>query len=117
VNPGRELDALVAEKVMGLPKPWQKYMIEDGARDWFYERGLDSYGMSKHHRVPSFSTDIADAWAVVERLKDTHYNFQLENDQGEIEPWIACFGQKSAVSSSAPHAICLAALRTVGAIE
>lgn len=57
---GRELDALVAEKVMG-------HCVKRGAenipRIWSVQRGWD--------RIPDYSTDIAAAWGVVPIL-DQH---------------------------------------------
>jgi Phage ABA sandwich domain len=57
---GRELDALIAERVMGLPalsvQDWQ------GKRLW-HRRGDDRLYTEA---VPYYSTDIAAAWQVVE---------------------------------------------------
>jgi hypothetical protein len=92
MKPGCELDALVAEKVMG----W----CTDTDRGGFL---LD------------FSTSIADAWVVVEKLAST-YLFCLENS-GSF--WVADFGRSAdrraqCTAETAPHAICLAALKAVG---
>ena len=89
---GRELDALVAEKVMG----WAPG-----------ERG-----------TPTFSTSIAAAWQLVEKLRPRFY-LSLEVHLDHVN---ACFCPHGEVfrsdgthmyrgeAATAPHAICLAAL-------
>lgn len=58
---GRELDALVAERIMG----WTRLHV-DG----------ELFGIPPGHMqealVPSYSMDMAAAWGVVERLRDLH---------------------------------------------
>lgn len=104
---GRELDALVAEKVMGEKN--------DGT--------LEAW-------VPRYSLDIAEALKVVEHLNDTlnpklwtgdfwlkfdggqweaGWSFSIKNDEGSYEIRIA-----NGYSDTASHAICLAALKAVG---
>ena len=119
----RELDALVAEKVMG----WQD------ARAFFPwpESGvmLDNYAMMPPYggairdiaHVPCYSTDIAAAWEVVEKLDgggerktfwwtitspgdDTMYSARIVEGSVEIA---------YAIAPAAPEAICLAALKVV----
>lgn len=106
MKPGRELDALVAEKVMG----WKsvEHRFEDPFHRW---DGIAPEHGSHRFTVPDFSTDIAAAWEVVEKLNDlilerdvtaegTRYNVVIDG----IETW----------AETAPHAICLAALKAVG---
>jgi hypothetical protein len=60
---GRELDALVAEKVMG----WQRMVRPD--YDWAgHEWRIGGLGSGGIH-LPSFSTDIAAAWEVVAEME------------------------------------------------
>jgi hypothetical protein len=62
---GRELDALVAERVLGL-------RIDDA---WFQHpdgRRVSSDGL------PHYSTDIAAAWQVVDKLLTYSCDFELE---------------------------------------
>jgi hypothetical protein len=104
VKPGPELDALVAEKVLG----WNPLCTG----------------------VPDFSTDIADAWQVVEwvwPLVDVGsgggtYRFQLQRSDAPGRPWVCELStdpqgdfrtHKIGRGETAPHAICLAALRAV----
>lgn len=58
MKPGRELDEIVAEKVMG----WKR--LSDPTYDWHSpDDGLLAAGM-----VPFYSTDIAAAWRIVSKL-------------------------------------------------
>jgi len=103
-GPGRELDALVAECVMGLTVDRNGHI--EKTSNW-------------HAPPPEYSTDIAAAWEVVERLGWLN----LYQQPGGF--WWACFydiddedntsplGEASAATASL--AICLAALKTVGA--
>jgi|SRR3990170_898451 len=102
---GRELDVLIAEKVM----EW-KYISGARIRD-----GFDT---------PRFSTDISAAWEVVEKF-DYLYLFRLdhpiEDYAGRIGRWEAklVFKEKRgvdkrfyyALADTAPLAICRAALK------
>jgi hypothetical protein len=114
--PGRELDALVAEKVMGWlhTESWQS----DG----------EITGTTPDYRawvpVPRYSTDWAAAGEVVEKVRAQMpggWGFELE-DVGvsavALNTWRAAFmgadAKWEALSDSAPHAICLAALQAVG---
>lgn len=91
---GRELDALVAEKVMG----WVP-----GAG---FER--DTYW--------AFSTDIGQAWLVVERLATDGWSYQIMGNK--LGAYVVKFtrgdrdeGLIVSEPRPAPLAICLAALR------
>lgn len=115
MKPGRELDALVAEKVMGLKINWDETtpcpLCGDvgrfcGARMWCSHDGW------YYSQYKDYSTDIAAAWEVVEKLRGDGWIFNLSDS------WAAQFhmpGNILVVSSakSAPHAICLAALKAV----
>lgn len=117
--PGRELDALIAEKVMGIP-----------SRDVY----LDP--------VKHYSTDISAAWEVVEKgfvesvvkLRDGRYYARPAqfdwNDKVDKEEMICGYDMDGttggyyeipiyekdtfgAISMTAPHAISLAALKAL----
>lgn len=106
MNPGRELDALVAEKVMG----WTGIENDnlDGT-DWYAGSPPGSEG---HAEVPAFSTDISAAWEVVEEVNRKNvYGFRLHNPGNGV--WEASWNVL-AEGMSAPLAICLAALKAVG---
>jgi hypothetical protein len=89
MKPGRELDLLVAEKVMG------------------YKR---NHGV--HGNVPFYSTDLAAAWEVVEKMKK-NYGFELSWFMA-IKKWKVCIGLASIATDTIPHSICLAALAALG---
>lgn len=107
---GLELDALIAEKVMG----WHfvgtftldpELNCDRWARD---QNGLERY----FHEVPKYSTDIAAAWQVVEKMiVYSEHHFLL--DKGGA--WLCRFREGGlSPGETAPHAICLAALKAVG---
>lgn len=106
LKPGRELDALVAEKVMGVKDPQM----------------FPNFGAA----VPRYSTDIASAWLVVEKMRENIKDvLTLAGPSDETPKWWATFDKKWHGRASqnlfewesgdtAPHAICLAALKAVG---
>ena len=115
----RELDALVAEKVMG----WHalrdghcaecEAMIKEGTLMMSDPQGLVGV-------VPDYSTSIAAAWEVVEKLcppnpAECVYEFSLERCLDGCH--VAKFGphESGHIDGSAPLAICRAALKTVSA--
>lgn len=122
---GRELDALVADRVMCLTVgPVQViglggrihrdvgivgpvYMMPDG------REGV------RAESLPYYSTDIRAAWQVVEKLEREPNGFAmtLESD-GTTRWWGVRFWQADTFydgeAETAPHAICLAALKAVG---
>ena len=63
---GRELDALVAERVMG----WVVETHGMGPEPpYYYRQKTNRHGI--HLTIPCFSTDISAAWTVVEWLSET----------------------------------------------
>lgn len=105
-KPGRELDALVAEKVMGWGPESPGVLQAKGFKQ-------DPY--------PPFSTSIADAWRVADKLYQLGWSLTIE-----MANWSAVEVKLVDVSrdlirdnvyiteaESAPHAICLAALKVV----
>lgn len=124
MQPGRELDALVAEKVMGWRKISHPYPYSD--LTWINSEGATA----RPGGIPQYSTDIAAAWVVVEHLKNSLNGnewtgeFNLFFNGCEYECWWS-FSRKTeeglyetskeaGVAETAPHAICLAALGAVG---
>jgi hypothetical protein len=102
--PGRELDALVAEKVLGWPAARDAKAIGEAG---YWTAGDERF----IHGLPAFSTDIAAAWEVVEKLiaSDEWPEFSLEYEATLKWSVGDCYG------ATAPHAICLAALKAMGA--
>lgn len=118
MKPGRDMDALVAEKVMW----WKDCLFPDGA-------AVDGWGMppskTQAAKIPSYSEDIAAAWEVVHRLTNEGWIVTLiASEFGGTDCILECAaGARGRHSSdnleglmitTAPHAICLAALRAVG---
>jgi hypothetical protein len=108
---GRELDALVAEKVIGWTNLiGSSYDVNFGGRP----------PGGKWDIVPHYSTSIADAWLVVEKLKTltADGDIHIECLHGE---WSVSTCHEEAWkgwsrADTAPLAICLAALEAVGAL-
>ena len=88
---GRELDALVAEKVMGFP-----VKIGDITGEPYHAQ----FGYS----MPNYSTDIAAAWEVLEKFTDV----DLEKAGDNYRVTINAFAQADAHHVSL--AICRAAI-------
>ena len=122
----RELDALVAEKVMG--SEWWIH-IESDARfiapggEWVShlhpkkasgKEPVDWDVINRACDLPRYSTDISAAWQVVEKLASP---FQLEKDpDGEISCRIRLKTEWGplAHADNPALAICLAALKALG---
>lgn len=117
---GGELDALVAEKVMGwqwqqwAPNPEQPHLAPPG-----YGRPHPDHwwlGRSIFELVPHYSTDIADAWLIVEHLHGRVVIDHWSGNQYKVMIYIPSSGSPSVEASAdtAPLALCLAALAAVG---
>lgn len=129
---GRELDALVAEKVMGLPVVWssEPYVILGGTR----REGRFPYLKGRAHgcdydwaEVPHYSTDIGAALTVAEHMHAQGWHYEVgshislddvrwaEFARGNYDAYDASWEESYDVGAATiPHAICLAALRAVG---
>ena len=132
---GRELDALVAEKVMGWtwcagPRPFDGMIMR-----WLFAPGKEKLSLAKGNEpmgslsMPHYSTDVAAAWEVVERLVDDghcpglifddngHWALPLEGTQncpmgpGPQDIATSFFIEADMWAETAPLAICRAALR------
>ena len=129
---GKELDALVAEKVMGIaPSEWpwgchaEGHTMDEDV--WCYTCGML---YSEGERVPPpYSSSISAAWRVVEKMRsggwlvsmlgmmegawEGRYHASFRHvSQSEFGMHVRSAPASSAMS--APHAICLAALEAVG---
>jgi hypothetical protein len=113
---GQELDALVAEKVMG----WTNLFPVDTHAILGSRTGINARG--NRHQLPSYSTDIAAAWAVVEKLMMQDiwiamcpYSFHAQPVGWFVEYFIDKDKKGGEIeAATAPLAICLAALKAVG---
>lgn len=126
VTAGRELDALVAEKVMGWHDLWTgkvygnllgylpSYKLREGtAAD-------DPKNCPQAMDVPRFSSHLEAAWQVVEKLRQEHgedFDFALTTNEPSTQwcCWIL-LGENNGAERQAPTAplsICRAALAAI----
>lgn len=114
--PGRELDALVASKVMG----WHDVKFQPIANA-FGEKVMDEFAghppndLLKSAIIPKYSSEIRSAWEVLEKLKSISIFAAVISAKGQ--PWV-CKVNKDTLfveerADAAPLAICKAALRAV----
>lgn len=107
----REIDRLAAEEIMGL----KLEAFEGGSLHWFEPEAEGGQGL--WHSCPRYSSDIATAWKLVERLDlfarhaihraSGMYGVYPVGVLGDLE---GCIG----IADTAPLAICLAALEMKG---
>jgi hypothetical protein len=119
MKPGRKLDALVAEKVMGYHNI---YVAHDGVPHLLPIPNSGTTGVI----CPRYSTDIAAAWEVVEKLQllnkpqsipSSNYAEHLQLWQYDETKWMVGNIESDTIygeGESVAHAICLAALKIVG---
>lgn len=114
MKPGREMDALVAERVFGLKyrARWFMGVIDPRSPDGTNMRPMGDMD----YPAPPYSTDIAAAWEVVEKFGQAFDRLYFSGGKWEcwIEPSVGERAQE--FGDSAPHAICLAALSAVQAL-
>jgi hypothetical protein len=102
MKPGFELDNLIALHIFGITSTngWvdTKAMIAaNGGRDY----------------IPKYSQEIAAAWEVVEKMK--YESFRLTHwTNNPRQGWECEFNGYLIKANTAPHAICLAALKAKG---
>ncbi len=127
MSPGRELNILIAEKVMGETVVKTKSGSKRGG--YFYTLGephwYDIQGdMQLANPVPPYSEDIASAWLVVEKLSEEYPEVEFitkpckggnafcqfigEEVHGGYHIMHKSFGE------TIPHAIALAAFKAMG---
>jgi hypothetical protein len=131
---GRELDALIAEKVMG------KRIHKVPTETHIWRTDLDRYDVTSgddicfadegpmgREPVPDYSSDIAAAWEVVEKLIADGYMFSVGSETDALPYFAQCWktGGKPCnlghdhihtiqeFAQTAPLAICLVALKAV----
>lgn len=118
MNAGRELDALVADNVMGELCNCDGGSRENRANPYGIPSFCPLHGIQPNGSLRHYSTDIRAAWLVVERMQRDG-NMVSVNASSEDGLWWCCiypftgaFTETEAVES-APLAICLAALDAV----
>jgi hypothetical protein len=119
MNAGRELDALVAEKVMGFHKHHaHDYYINVPDEEWDNNNDAPFPYYWPQWGFPPYSTSIADAWLVVEKLRENFDGIVLAYRNGDTgKEWRVEFntehGWSAEYAETAPMAICLAALEAI----
>ncbi len=108
MKPGRELDALIAKKVMGI-KDVQMTVGFGPVYDFTGAQGMP------RKVVPNYSTDIRAAWELVKKLAPSGYMVQIVQ-RGTNDYWVSVKDGEIIFAETAPHAICLAALKAVEAL-
>ena len=125
----RQLDALVGEHLMGeVPEVyWEdahavfRFETEQEALeavkrmkqqlnlpriDW------DSMTVTQIKSYRPYSSDVTALWSVIDKVSTSENPLHMHRDKGE---WYVSFGRfRECVSLSAPAAICVAALLTIG---
>lgn len=127
----RELDALVAERVMGRVLPTQEQMIAEAERVWYDQPSAVSFhtlgGFTAYRRnsgavvcasaVPDYSKDHNAAFEVVARMQKDDWLLTLHrySDFATASFWrTEETNEVERNAETAPIAICLAALATKG---
>lgn len=135
---GRELDALVTEKVMGwqwfkmdtqglavgIDHPWAntRSLRPDKSNGvWTLVASLDLPMHFDNRCIPHYSTNIAAAWLVVENLNKREWRVEIAHTVNSgVDVVIAKWeeghfgGEFAEWAETAPLAICRAALKAVG---
>ncbi|HUR38493.1 MAG TPA: hypothetical protein VM222_03325 [Planctomycetota bacterium] len=118
---GRDLDALVAEKVMGwievrkqsIANAFGQHVMDDYV-------GQPSIGVTQPVLVPRYSSMIQEAWKVADHLRNRSQFVAVISGMGPqgVQPWICKINRDGGFleerADTAPVAICLAALKAVG---
>lgn len=117
---GREMDAMVAERVMGWKLNMGGRVVRpDGSsfKGPVEDRWLDPNPHYQQYSLAPYSTDIAAAWKVVEKMLELDFHCVLG---ARSRSAYACYFTKDPhaktetdYTSSAPLAICRAALKAV----
>jgi len=109
----RAFDAQVSEVVFGI-KTEYRHWFSGAVRNYDYMNDI-------HEIIPAYSTTWEGMKLVVEEMKRKGWSFTLQcwGDEEQIEemPYEATFGflgsEPTATANTAPHAVCLAALKAL----
>lgn len=115
LQPGRELDALVAEKVVGQVRVGECPLDIDGCGGK-YEPQIGQWPC-----LPPYSTDMAAAWQAVNAMLDRGLEYTAEGEGKKTKEHRWQFGPFRSngyptdfgEGDTAAHAICLAALKAI----
>ncbi len=116
MDAGRELDVLVAQQIFGCRV--ERFQNPLGMLVARCQCGGDEHNRSEEpFFLMRYSTDIAAAWPVVEKLRELDMSVQVSTEA--TRPYCCLAIQKDGqvigeCAWTAPLAICLAALKAVG---
>jgi hypothetical protein len=115
MNPGRELDKLIAEIVFGAEVEVlnQKagWRIDLRAKDNECNDPIMTDWGSDGYRLKRFSTDIKAAWEIVDKLGKNGTQWRFSNKAFSNTYWWAYTEDAVSQGDTLPHAICLTALK------
>jgi len=118
MEPGPEIDALIAEKMFGFRFEKEHY---EGSGTLFLWKTIWPNGREdiKYHKITKpYSKLIGPAWEVVEKIDSNNHGVKKVEVNYEDYGYHAWFGayHKDCIcyAKTAPHAICLAALKSKG---
>lgn len=138
MTPGRDMDADVAERLMGWrwmrwhdlayrsPDGVKRRTLCDPAEEWLvppnyveWNQGdRDQDFLVPYYHGPKFSTDPAACWAAVERTRDFFYpDIGYADGTWTVVLFPADGEVQTEVSESFPAAFCTAALRAVALVR
>lgn len=108
MQPGKEIDALIAEWIIGL-EPWP------GVTGSFRAPIIGPYQTPVPCLPPSFSTDLSQAWGVIEKMQSEDWFWTISPH--EPFSYIVYMGRDLgssvwSIDISLPMAICKVALKT-----
>jgi hypothetical protein len=126
LQPGRELDALVAERFFGarwmmhpLSSKGCEYLIDgEKFRTPYLGMRISTGEFVEFSALPRYSTDMGAAWAIVEKLQSLGFYVSISKPPDmvtwDVRGWIDENYTRRFIghAETAPHAICLAALDT-----
>jgi len=138
MNAGPDLDQIIAEKLMRVKPKILAIATNDGGKSaaviegmapfywrhdvikWLEEHPKSGYVLGEWKRYPKYSTDLDEAWKVVERLKGMGFTLQAYKVDHLQDPslggYTVRFGDYSAHKARPAHAICAAALKVINDI-
>lgn len=123
--PGPKLDRWVAENIMAIPQLYAYTHTAGDEKIYFWSEDEEDLAIRDHAlsvELPKYSTDIAEAWKVVEELNSRGLSFSLELDSmGRVhakggQAGLDCSGavfDDQGFLCTVPEAICKTALLLV----
>ena len=106
----KALDAKIAERILGAELSWSP-LRERPEEQYFLDGSMSVRPLLK------YSEDIKAAWLVVEYMNIQNHLLSLnhrKNGEWDAVFWYDSDKEAEGIGSTAPHAICLAALKAVG---